>query len=130
MSARADLPRIQARMPQGSVLMAIESSSPDCVRASTEQVVMLRNAKRPLAGCAGRGEPELLMGRYTEGEYDRFVWEDGEKRDIGNMPAVSVNLNGGRSGTRTFTDPGEMVKFAADIVEAAAWLAEQRAAIE
>jgi hypothetical protein len=101
---------------------------------------MLRKAKRPLAG-PWRGEPQVMTGRYSTGEYDGVTYEwvpnpdtpDGRPRvrevreDVRGKPAVSVNMNASRSGTRTFVDPDDLEKHARELVEAAMWL---RQAIE
>lgn len=91
---------------------------------------MLRDAKRPLAGAVGWGESEVILGRYTTSEYDGFVYDrrTGKREDIRGVPAVTVNPNGGRSGTRTFTEPAELEKFARELIDAAMWLRAQRGA--
>lgn len=88
----------------------------------------IRDAKRPLAGEVGWHDPEILRGRYTTSEYDRVIYTGRglDRVDIGDQPVVSVNLNGGRSGTRTFTDPGKLRALADELHEAAQWLARQQ----
>jgi hypothetical protein len=82
---------------------------------------MLRDAKRPLAGpVKSYGEPELILGHYTRDEYSQPYG----RTDLAGAPAVSVNLNGGRSGTRTFVDPAELRDLANELVAAACWLAD------
>lgn len=84
--------------------------------------VTFREAKRPLAGDPRNHETGgVIYGEYTASEYH---WPTG----YAGKPAISVNIGGGRSGTRTYIGKEGMetlIDLIDDLGKAYLWLKEQ-----
>jgi hypothetical protein len=103
---------------------------------------VIRHATRPLTGPArswtfyannDTNAPEVKLGRRPgkpdDVEITRSHWHADGTRTVETrpsrhrgQPAVTLDLNAGRSGARTFESPEELTALARELTEAAEWL--------